>query len=125
MQLILAFIFIFNLHLSDLTGEVAAAFRQGNARDLSKHFGNNVDLTVSGKQEMYSKAQAEQVLRGFFLKHPPRNFIIKSKSTANTATPFGIGTYTSTSAEHFRVYFLIKRIGNQSFIQQLSIENES
>lgn len=125
MKLILAFIFIFNLHQSDLTGEVAAAFRQGNARDLSKHFGNNVDLTVSGKQEMYSKAQAEQVLRGFFLKHPPRNFIIKSKSTANTATPFGIGTYTSTSAEHFRVYFLVKRIGNQSFIQQLSIENES
>jgi hypothetical protein len=125
MQLILAFIFIFNLHLRDLTGEVAAAFRQGNARDLSKHFGNNIDLTVCGKQEMYSKAQAEQVLRGFFLKHPPRNFIIKSKSTANTATPFGIGTYTSTSAEHFRVYFLVKRIGNQSFIQQLSIENES
>jgi hypothetical protein len=99
--------------------------RQGNARDLAKHFGNTIDLTVSGKQEMYSRAQAEQVLRGFFLKNPPRSFILKSKSTGNTATPCGIGTYTSTASQHFRVYFLIKKIGNQSFIQQLSIENES
>ncbi len=125
MKLILAFIFSFGLHLSDITGEVASALRQGNARDLAKHFGNTIDLTVSGKQEIYSKAQAEQVMRGFFLKQPPRGFILKSKSTGNTATPYGIGTYTSTTAQHFRVYFLIKKIGNQSFIQQLSIENES
>jgi hypothetical protein len=125
MKLAFALLMCFSLHLSDITGEIAAAFRQGNARDLAKHFGNNIDLTVGEKQEMYSKAQAEQVLRGFFLKNPPRSFILKSKSTGNTATPYGIGTYTSTGAQHFRVYFMIKKIGNQSFIQQLSIENES
>jgi hypothetical protein len=125
MKLILAFIFSFSLHLSDITGEVSSALRQGNARELSKHFGNTIDLTVIGKQEMYSRAQAEQVLRGFFLKHPPRSFVLKSKSNGNTANPYGIGTYTSTTAQNFRVYFLIRKIGNQSFIQQLSIENES
>lgn len=125
MKVFLAFIFSFGLHLGDITGEVAAALRQGNAHDLAKNFGNTIDLTVGGKQEMYSRAQAEQVLRGFFLKNPPRSFNLKSKSDRNIATPYGIGTYTSTSGQHYRVYFLIKKIGNQSFIQQLSIENES
>jgi hypothetical protein len=108
----------------DLISEIAAAFRAGDAKSVSSRLGLHVDLTVSGKQEMYSKAQAEQVLRDFFAKHPPQMFNLKSKSTDNASKPYGIGSYVDTSGQKYRVYFLIKRIGNQSFISQLSIEHE-
>jgi hypothetical protein len=108
----------------DLISEISAAFRAGDAKAISNHLGSHVDLTVTGKQEMYSKAQAEQVLRDFFSKHPPKSFSIKSKSNDNASKPYGIGSYIDTNGQKYRVYFLVKRIGNQSFIHQLSIEHE-
>lgn len=108
----------------DIGNDIAAAIRTGNARQLSVFFNNNVDLTVLGKEEMYSKAQAEQILRDFFSKNPPRSFNLKHHSSNPTAAQYGIGTYVNTLNARFRIYFLIKKIGNQSFIQQFSIEPE-
>jgi hypothetical protein len=129
MKGILAFLLFFTLSTGasalDISSEIASAIRLGNARELSRYFSSNIDLTVSGKEEMYSKAQAEQVLRGFFAKNPPLSFTLKHRSATTAATQYGIGTYVSTSKHAFRIYFLIKRIGNQQFIQQLSIESET
>jgi hypothetical protein len=108
----------------DIGGDIAAAIRGGKAQEVARWFSNNVDLTVLGKEEMYSKAQAEQVLRDFFVKYPPLSFDLSHKATNPAAAQYGIGTYKSTNRSKFRVYFLIKKIGNQQFIQQLSIENE-
>ena len=128
MKLFLAFFLTWTIGSSgshiDIGSEIAASIRAGNARELSLWFSNNVDLTVLGKEEMYSKAQAEQVLRDFFSKHPPKSFVLKHKSNNPTAAQYGIGSYVSTGNSRFRIYFLIKKIGNQSFIQQLSIEPE-
>ncbi|HPH82312.1 MAG TPA: DUF4783 domain-containing protein [Flavobacteriales bacterium] len=108
----------------DIGNDIAAAIRAGNARQLSGFFNNNVDLTVLGKEEMYSKAQAEQILRDFFQKNAPRSFNLKHHSSNPTSAQYGIGTYVSMQNARFRIYFLIKKIGNQSFIQQFSIEPE-
>ena len=128
MKLFLAFLFTWAVGFSgpsmDIGSEIAASIRTGNARELSKWFNNSVDLTVLGKEEMYSKAQAEQVLRDFFTRHPPKSFILKHKANNPTAAQYGIGSYLSSGNSRFRIYFLIKKIGNQSFIQQLSIEPE-
>jgi hypothetical protein len=112
------------MSFGDIGGEIAAAIRGGKAQEVTKWFSNNVDLTVLGKEEMYSKAQAEQVLRDFFSKYPPLSFELSHKANNLASAQYGIGTYKSTNASKFRVYFLIKKIGNQQFIQQLSIENE-
>lgn len=107
---------------ADIGNEIASCIRSGNARALSAYFGNSVDLTVLGKEEMYSKAQAEQVLRNFFLKYPPRSFTLKHHQPSPAASQYGIGSYVSRNNHTFRIYFLVRKIGNQSFIQQLSIE---
>jgi hypothetical protein len=108
----------------DIGNDIAAAIRAGDARKLSGWFSNHVDLTVLGKEELYSKAQAEQILRDFFIKHPPRSFILKHHSSNPTTTQYGIGSYLSKSGDKYRIHFLIKKIGNQTFIQQFSIETE-
>jgi hypothetical protein len=108
----------------DIGNEIVDSIRTGNARKLSKWFSSNVDLTVLGKEEMYSKAQAEQILRDFFLKYPPKSFNLRHNSSNPSATQYGIGSYLSMNGSVFRIYFLIRKIGNQSFIQQFSIESE-
>jgi hypothetical protein len=109
---------------SDIGSDIAAAIRAGDAKKLSSWFNNNVDLTVLGKEELYSKAQAQQVLRDFFQKHPPRSFLLKHHSSNPATTQYGIGSYISRNNEKYRIHFLLKKIGNQIFIQQFSIETE-
>ncbi|MEX1188518.1 MAG: DUF4783 domain-containing protein [Bacteroidia bacterium] len=115
---------VFSNASGDIGNDIAAAIRGGNAKQLATWFNNHVDLTVLGKEELYSKAQAEQILRDFFAKHPPKSFILKHHSSNPTSTQYGIGTFLSKKGERFRIHFLIKKIGNQSFIQQFSIETE-
>lgn len=110
--------------LRDIGSDIAAAIRGGKAQEVAKWFNSNVDLTVLGKEEMYSKAQAEQVLRDFFSKYPPLSFELSHKANNPASTQYGIGSYKTTNNAKFKVYFVIKKIGNQQFIQQLSIENE-
>ena len=112
------------LDSNDIGNEIVDSIRTGNARELSKWFNSNVDLTVLGKEEMYSKAQAEQILRDFFQKNPPKSFNLRHNSSNPSATQYGIGSYLSSNGALFRIYFLIRKIGNQSFIQQFSIEPE-
>ena len=109
----------------DIGNDIAATIRAGNAKQLSNYFSNNIDLTVLGKEEMYSKAQAEQILQNFFQKNPPRSFNLKQHASNPSASQYGIGTYTNTQNVRFRIYFLLKKIGNQAFIQQFSIEPEN
>jgi hypothetical protein len=108
----------------DIGNDIAASIRVGNARQLAAWFNNSIDLTVLGKEELYSKAQAEQILRDFFTKHPPKSFVLKHHSSNPATTQYGIGSYVSKTGERFRIHFLIKKLGNQSFIQQFSIETE-
>ncbi|HQW86479.1 MAG TPA: DUF4783 domain-containing protein, partial [Flavobacteriales bacterium] len=45
---------------------VVAALGTGNSKELAQHFIPNIDLTVGGSSDVYSKAQAEQIVRKFF-----------------------------------------------------------
>lgn len=110
---------------TDIGSEIASAIRVGNAKELAKFFNSSIDLTIMGKEELYSRAQAEQMLNDFFSKHPPRSFSLKHQSTSQSSSQYGIGNYESKNGLKFRIYFLIRRIGNQSFIQQFSIEKDN
>lgn len=124
MKAILATIFLCLALFVDISQEIATCIRTGNAKELAKHFGTNIDLTLAGKEDMYSKAQAEQIMRGFFQKNPPLQFRLTHQPAGSGASQYGIGTYQSTQHKQFRIYFVIRRIGNQEFLQQLSIEPE-
>jgi hypothetical protein len=53
---------------NDLLDEIATSLRSGDARSVSRYFGNTIDLTIISQEEVYSKVQAEQILKDFFLK---------------------------------------------------------
>lgn len=55
----------------DVIDEITILLRDGNAKDLSKHFSGTVSLTMITDENVYSKVQAEIVLRDFFHNNNP------------------------------------------------------
>lgn len=108
---------------NNITEDVAAAIRTGNAKELSKHFKENIDLAIGEKEEVYSSAQAELILKDFFTKNVPKTFTIIHQGMSKLGLQYVIGNLV-TSNGNFRVSFYIKKTLHGQFIQQLRIDTE-
>lgn len=108
----------------DVIDDIAVAIRSGNPKNISKFFIDNIDLKIIDQEDVYSKQQAEMILKDFFSKHPVKSYTIAHKSQPKAGSQYVIGTL-ETAAGKFRTYFLIKTTGAQTLIQQLRIEKEN
>jgi len=103
--------------------EIYSALRTGNARELAQYFNSNVELVILEKEEVYSKTQAEQVLKDFFSKHFPTGYT-KLHEGGKDASRYVIGKLSTTRGQ-YRIYFLMKTINGQFAIHQFRIENDN
>lgn len=108
----------------DTIDDIASAIRTGNPKSISSYFIENIDLKVIDQEDVYSKQQAEMILKNFFSKHPVKTFLIAHKSVEKNGSQYIIGTL-ETATGKFRTYFLIKTTGGKMLIQQFKIENEN
>jgi len=109
---------------TDLIDGIATAIRSGNPKNISKYFIENIDLKVIAQEDVYSKQQAEMILKDFFTKHPVKSFTVAHKSEPKGGSQYVIGTLETENGK-FRIYFLIKTTGSNSLIQQFRIETEN
>ena len=121
---ILLFILLpaFTFHTDDIPEGITLSMKAGNAAELAKFFYTNIELVILDKEDVYSKAQAEQILRKFFSEHHPTSFEIIFEGGKETSR-YAIGSLT-TPTGNFRVYFLIKDQDGSPLIHQLRIELE-
>lgn len=130
MHTILSILLFFTLSQShmepllDISDDVAASVKTGNAANVAKFFSASIDMKILDKEDVYSKAQAELVLKDFFTKNPVKSFAVMHKGTSKTGDQFAIGTYETTSGKKFRTYFLFKKEGAGLTIQQLRFETQ-
>ncbi len=108
----------------DLIDGISTAIRSGNPQNISKYFIENIDLKVIAQEDVYSKQQAEMILKDFFSKHPVKSFTVAHKSEPKGGSQYVIGTL-ETGTGKFRIYFLIKTTGSNTLIQQFRIETEN
>lgn len=108
---------------ADINDDIANAIRSGNSKELSKFFGENVELKLFDLEDIYSKAQAELIIKDFFKKHTVESFFISHKSTPKNDSMYAIGTLQTTQGK-FRTYFFIKKLNNKLVIQQFRIESD-
>jgi hypothetical protein len=106
---------------SDISSAVGAALKKGDAASIASYFMPQVELTLVGKDGVYDKTQAQQMLAGFFKENPPQNFVIKHQGTSKLDDQFRIGELT-TSKGLFRVTFFMTKNNNLLQIKQLKIE---
>ncbi len=108
----------------DVSKDVVDAIKQGNAQLIAKNFNDKIDLKILDKEDVYSKAQAELVLKDFFTKHPVKSFTESHTSAAKSANQFVVGALICTNGK-YRVSFLLKKIGERFLISQFRIETEN
>jgi len=107
---------------NSLPESVISATASGNARDLAANFNDNIELVLPQKSGIFSKSQAEMVLKEFFSKYPPASFKIIHQGSRQNAS-FAIGNY-KTGNSFYRFYFLTKKTNNKVLIHQLRIERQ-
>jgi len=106
---------------ADIIDDLSSYFRSGNSKEIAKSFAPTIELIIIDEEDVYSKAQGEQILKDFFSKHPPVKSSIFHKINTNPNYRFGV-ILLSTSRETFRVSVTMKKFTANFLITELRIE---
>ncbi len=106
----------------DIYDDLANAIRGNDAKQLSTFFGPTLDLTILTQEDVYSKAQAELILKDFFSKNICKTFNVLHKGSSPEGTQYAIGTMITTTGKNFRISFYIKQNQGKNILQELRIE---
>lgn len=102
--------------------DIGTAMKAGSSKELIKFCNNTVEIKINGESSNYSKAQAEVILREFFTKNAPTNFVYIHQGSSE-GLKYTIGRYTHSSGAH-RVVMIIKKIGDKYLIDTLNFSQE-
>ncbi len=106
---------------ADIADDLAFHFKQGNTKEIAKNFATSVELIIIDQEDVYNRAQAEQILKDFFLKNPPLKSTIIHKLSNNPNYRLCILSL-HTKTEKFRVTITMKKFSNNFLINELRIE---
>ncbi|MBN1597913.1 MAG: DUF4783 domain-containing protein [Bacteroidales bacterium] len=106
----------------DVPQGIISAFYTGNSSKLSEYFNQTIELTLFDKEEIYSKTQAEIIMRDFFTQNKPTQFKIIHQG-GKEHTSYAIGNLICASKK-FRVTLLLKTENSSVYIHQLRIEKD-
>lgn len=112
-----------NYAFSQDNQDIIAAIQKGDYQKLSKKFNTTVDLQIGDTDGNYSKTQAEQIVKDFFKKYPPKSFKTIHEGSSKKNSEYIIGSYVSEKKK-FRVYILLKKFNTDMHIHILQFEEE-
>lgn len=101
--------------------DVVNNIRAGNVPGVAKYFDNSVTITINGTQSIYSKTQAEMVLKDFFIRNQVKDFDVKQSGTAGTTSRFAIGNL-ATSNGTYQLYVVMKQKDVNFMLQEIRFE---
>jgi hypothetical protein len=113
----------FNASQGDIIDDLSVQFRAANSKDIAASFSPSVDLIIIDEEDVYSKAQAEQILRNFFSKYVPVKSTVIHRLNTNPNFRYGALSLVTKNGS-FRVSITLKKNGNAFFITELKIETE-
>lgn len=123
MKTTLTFFLIFTLwtvsigkaNAPEITETIRTSLRSGQAHELALCFDRQIELVIDAETvdfPVVRAEQAEQILKAFFKKYPPRNFqYVYQGSTSRIR--YSTGTYQS-NGQTFSVYVLMKQATRHS-----------
>lgn len=130
MKLVLGFLLFFttvfgNSYIqNDAMDVLFQNFKAGNAKEIGKTLSSSVELILVDEEDVYSKAQAEQILRDFFSKNPPTSFSkIHTVGNATSKNRFGVILLTTKTGK-FRVSVTLSKSDDTFLLNELRIEPE-
>lgn len=107
----------------DIIDDVFALLKTSDTKEISKHFASTVELTILTEEDVYSKVQAELILKNFLDKHQPEAVKIIHRLNSNPNYRFGVALL-STSNGSFRTSFSMKNTAGRFQITEMRIEQD-
>lgn len=107
----------------EIINDVKEAIKTGSSKEIARFLNQNVDVTLDGNMQSYSKTQAEYVLKDFFRTNPPSSFTIVHQGSSKGGLPYAIGQYMSKD-DTYRVWLRIKDSGSKYLIHEISFIKE-
>ncbi len=111
-----------NIAIGVIPEGITAAFRNGDAHALASFLNNSITLTIINKSDVYSRTQAELILKDFFSKNQPQNFMILNQGSREVSK-YAVGNLVSENAR-FKVSFVLITVDDKTYINTLKIESQ-
>ncbi len=108
---------------ADSFDDILNAMKAGNSKEMTRSFNNSVELTLLDNEGIYSKQQAEQMLRNFFVKNPPKSVSLQHKGASGQGAQYAIATYEAATGK-YRAYMFMKDTGNGLLVHEFRIERQ-
>jgi hypothetical protein len=108
---------------ANIPGGISIAFKAGNASELANFMNSTVEILLLEKEDFYKKNIAETILKDFFNEYKTKDFTIRHQGARNDAQ-YAIGNLKTEKGD-FRVYFLLKKVGQELLIHQIRIESDN
>ncbi len=99
--------------------DIKKAIVSGDSKQLATHFNQSVELLIKNTEDVYSKAQAELILKDFFKKNTPNAFIVEIEGESD-GIKYAIGNL-NTSSGKYRVYLAYQKVKGKATINRLNI----
>lgn len=106
---------------NDFPPDIRQAFISGKSQNLAVFFNQNVELLINNKEDVYSKAQAEHIIKNFFIKNIPDDFVVEIDGQSD-GIRYAIGNLL-TSGGKYRVYLVYQKTKGKSIINRLNISD--
>ena len=119
---VIGFILIATQLQAQIPSQIQSCLKNGDSKKLAEYFNKNIELVVLENDNVYSKAQAQQIVSKFFSTNSPEEFSIIHHGGTESAK-YAIGNL-KTKTGSFRVYFLLKPNEGKEYIHQLRIEKQ-
>lgn len=114
---------MYQLTQADIIDELANHFKSGNAKEIGKEFAPSVELIIIDQEDVYNKAQAEQILKDFFIKNTPNKVTVIHR--LNSSQNYRLGIFLlQTKTGKFRVTVTMKKNYNAFLISELRIDTD-
>lgn len=108
---------------SQLT-DLVNAVKNNRVSDMKKYFDNTVPITINSTQSVYSKAQAEVVLKDFFHDNNPKELVVENSGAPDNTSQFVIGNFNTPNGK-YSLYILLKLKGRSNYlVQEIRMDKE-
>lgn len=105
----------------DEVDTLAKYFRNSDSPNLSTLFSSTLELNILSEENLYSKAQAEQIIRDFFSKNKPVSVQIVHRLGSNPNYKLAVFSL-ATGKDNFRISISLSNDGERFLIKQIRIE---
>lgn len=107
--------------ISQNTDKISNALKSADSKLLAANFNENIDLKIPGTDGVFSKSQAELILKDFFESSKVSSFEVRHEGKSKNDAYYMIGALVKAGKE-YRTYILLKKNGEKFTILELNIE---